>query len=123
MTSVITLSSKNLGELYMTAKARMGRMYMRAVHRWETWAYYTKQERKQSDIIPRKKEKKIRFLTNIFFLKYFFIVHYLEERVADGGVPLHGDGQGQVDAPREAHLGHRQHHSELEVTNRSELKK
>ena len=38
---------------------------------------------------------------------------HLEEGVADGGVPLHGDGQGQVDAPREAHLGHRQQHRHL----------
>ena len=36
---------------------------------------------------------------------------YLVPRMADSGVPLHGDGEGQVDGARHGHLGQGQDHT------------
>ena len=40
------------------------------------------------------------------------IASYLPEGVADGAVPLHSNGEGEVDRPREPHLGHGQEHGD-----------
>ena len=36
---------------------------------------------------------------------------YLVPRMADSGVPLHGDGEGQVDGARHRHLGQGEDHA------------
>ena len=67
----------------MIAKVAMGKMYIRAVHRCDTWK---------------------RFDSPIYILR----IVCLKEWVANGGVALDGNGKSEIDASRQTHLSHRQ---------------
>ena len=110
------------------AKVAMGKIYLRAVQKWDTCDNtYNKLEKAMIRLSTNRgtaktTNKKVQ-QSKHSFRKWEKLVDkiYLKEGMTNSGVALDSDGKSKVDAACETHLSHRQEEGHLQISTLSYL--